>query len=116
MLLLFYFTLFCSGILIEVFHPLVFRPIFASAKICINPNAEQELNSPKVKLHLEVQSIGLELTKPQVSRRVTTLFSVISGRVDVARVPPPPAVPDHGGAAGVHRLHGEERPLQKVQA
>lgn len=44
----------------------VFKPIFASAKICINPNAEVELKSPKVKLYLEVQNIAIEMTKPQV--------------------------------------------------
>lgn len=26
------------------------------------------------------------------------------------------AVRHHGGGVGVHRLHGEERPLQEVQA
>lgn len=45
---------------------LVFKPIFASAKICINPNAEVELNTPKVNLHLEVQNIAIEMTRPQV--------------------------------------------------
>lgn len=44
----------------------VFKPIFASARMCINPNAEVELNSPKANLHLEVQNIAIEMTKPQV--------------------------------------------------
>lgn len=44
----------------------VFKPIFASAKMCINPNAEVELKSPKLNLQLEVQNIGIEMTKPQV--------------------------------------------------
>lgn len=44
----------------------VFKPIFASAKMCINPNAEVELKSPKANLHLEVQNIAIEMTKPQV--------------------------------------------------
>lgn len=48
-------------------HPTpVFKPIFASAKIRINPNAEQELDSPKAQLHLEVQNIDIQITKPQV--------------------------------------------------
>ncbi len=45
----------------------VFKPIFASAKMCINPNAELELKTPKAKLHLEVQNIAIEMTKPQVT-------------------------------------------------
>lgn len=49
------------------FYLAVFKPIFATAKICINPNAEMELKSPKVTLHLEVEKIALEMTKPQVS-------------------------------------------------
>lgn len=44
----------------------VFKPIFASAKMCINPNAELELKAPKANLHLEVQNIAIEMTKPQV--------------------------------------------------
>lgn len=46
---------------------LVFKPIFASAKMCINPNAELELKGPKANLHLEVQNIGIEMTKAQVT-------------------------------------------------
>lgn len=46
---------------------IVFKPIFASAKMCINPNAELELKTPKAKLHLEVQNIAIEMTKPQVT-------------------------------------------------
>lgn len=46
---------------------LVFKPIFASAKMCINPNAEQELKGPKANLHLEVQNIAIEMTKAQVT-------------------------------------------------
>lgn len=49
------------------FFFVVFKPIFASAKICINPNAELELKSPKANLHLEVQNIAIEMTKPQVT-------------------------------------------------
>lgn len=45
----------------------VFKPIFASAKMCINPNAELELKGPKANLHLEVQNIAIEMTKAQVT-------------------------------------------------
>lgn len=50
---------------------LVFKPIFASAKMCINPNAEQELKGPKANLHLEVQNIAIEMTKAQVTLEAT---------------------------------------------
>lgn len=49
----------------------VFKPIFASAKMIINPNAELELKSPKADLHLEVQNIAIEMTKPQVRQGKT---------------------------------------------
>lgn len=52
---------------IHVILFVVFKPIFASAKMCINPNAEFELKSPKANLHLEVQNIAIEITKPQVT-------------------------------------------------
>uniref|UniRef100_A0A3P9MZ67 Chorein N-terminal domain-containing protein n=1 Tax=Poecilia reticulata TaxID=8081 RepID=A0A3P9MZ67_POERE len=55
---------------------LVFKPIFASAKMCINPNAEAELKSPKVKLQVEVQNIGIEMTKPQYLSMVEVLESI----------------------------------------
>uniref|UniRef100_A0A3B3RA21 Vacuolar protein sorting 13 homolog C n=1 Tax=Paramormyrops kingsleyae TaxID=1676925 RepID=A0A3B3RA21_9TELE len=54
----------------------IFKPIFASAKICINPNAEVELKSPKVKLYLEVQNIAIEMTKPQYLSMIDLLESV----------------------------------------
>ncbi|XP_059213226.1 intermembrane lipid transfer protein VPS13C isoform X2 [Centropristis striata] len=54
----------------------IFRPIFASAKMCINPTAELELKTPKVNLHLEVQNIGIEMTKPQYVTMVELLESV----------------------------------------
>uniref|UniRef100_A0A3P9IWI2 Vacuolar protein sorting 13 homolog C n=1 Tax=Oryzias latipes TaxID=8090 RepID=A0A3P9IWI2_ORYLA len=53
----------------------VFRPVFAFAKICINPNAELELSSPKVNLHLEVQNIAFEMTKLQYLNMVELLES-----------------------------------------
>uniref|UniRef100_A0A3Q2C9F4 Chorein N-terminal domain-containing protein n=1 Tax=Cyprinodon variegatus TaxID=28743 RepID=A0A3Q2C9F4_CYPVA len=54
----------------------VFKPLFASAKMCINPNAEMELKSPKANLQLEVQNIGIELTKPQYLSMVDVLESI----------------------------------------
>ncbi|XP_060797783.1 intermembrane lipid transfer protein VPS13C isoform X2 [Neoarius graeffei] len=54
----------------------IFKPIFASAKICINPNADVELKSPKAKLHLEVQNIAIEISKPQYLSVVELLESV----------------------------------------
>ncbi|XP_039984071.1 vacuolar protein sorting-associated protein 13C [Xiphias gladius] len=54
----------------------IFRPIFASAKMCINPNADLELKTPKANLHLEVQNIALEMTKPQYLTMVEMLESI----------------------------------------
>ncbi|XP_072235878.1 intermembrane lipid transfer protein VPS13C isoform X2 [Leuresthes tenuis] len=54
----------------------IFKPIFASAKMCINPNAELELNSPKANLHLEVQNIAIEMTKAQYLTMVELLESI----------------------------------------
>ncbi|XP_034470795.1 vacuolar protein sorting-associated protein 13C isoform X1 [Hippoglossus hippoglossus] len=54
----------------------IFKPIFASAKMCINPNAELELKTPKAKLHLEVQNIAIEMTKPQYLTMVDLLESI----------------------------------------
>lgn len=53
--------------LLNLFLSEVFKPIFASAKICINPTAEVQLKSPKANLQLEVQNIAIEMTKPQVT-------------------------------------------------
>ncbi len=39
--------------------------------MCINPNAELELKTPKANLHLEVQNIAIEMTKTQVTRETT---------------------------------------------
>uniref|UniRef100_A0A3B3CIT6 Vacuolar protein sorting 13 homolog C n=1 Tax=Oryzias melastigma TaxID=30732 RepID=A0A3B3CIT6_ORYME len=49
---------------------------FSAGQICINPNAELELSSPKVNLHLEVQNIALEMTKPQYLNMVELLESI----------------------------------------
>ncbi|XP_053369844.1 intermembrane lipid transfer protein VPS13C isoform X1 [Clarias gariepinus] len=54
----------------------IFKPIFASAKVCINPNADVELKSPKAKLHLEVQNIAIEFCKPQYLSVVELLESI----------------------------------------
>uniref|UniRef100_A0AAQ4Q6C5 Vacuolar protein sorting 13 homolog C n=2 Tax=Gasterosteus aculeatus aculeatus TaxID=481459 RepID=A0AAQ4Q6C5_GASAC len=54
----------------------IFKPIFASAKMCINPNAELELKTPKANLHLEVQDIAIEMTKPQYVTMVEVLESI----------------------------------------
>ncbi|KAM8876931.1 intermembrane lipid transfer protein VPS13C isoform 3-T3 [Synchiropus picturatus] len=54
----------------------VFKPISALAKITINPNAELELQSPRLKLHLEVQNIAIEVTRPQYLTMVELLESV----------------------------------------
>uniref|UniRef100_A0A3Q3VQC9 Chorein N-terminal domain-containing protein n=1 Tax=Mola mola TaxID=94237 RepID=A0A3Q3VQC9_MOLML len=63
-------------IILTVLLFLVFKPIFASAKMCINPNAELELKSPKASLHLEVQNISIEMTKPQYLTMVELLESI----------------------------------------
>ncbi|KAA0723284.1 Vacuolar protein sorting-associated protein 13C [Triplophysa tibetana] len=44
--------------------------------MCINPNAEVELKSPKANLHLEVQNIAIEMTKPQYLSMVDLLESI----------------------------------------
>ncbi|TRY56689.1 hypothetical protein DNTS_012966 [Danionella cerebrum] len=54
----------------------IFKPIFASARMCINPNAEVELKSPKANLHLEVQNIAIEMTKSQFLSMVDLLESI----------------------------------------
>ncbi|KAG7327785.1 hypothetical protein KOW79_009391 [Hemibagrus wyckioides] len=54
----------------------IFKPIFASAKICINPNADAELKSPKAKVQLEVQNIAIEISKPQYLSVLELLESV----------------------------------------
>ncbi|XP_048376856.1 intermembrane lipid transfer protein VPS13C isoform X5 [Stegostoma tigrinum] len=57
-------------------HDYIFKPILASAKLCINPSAETELNSPKINLDMEVQSIDIEMTKPQYLSIIDLLESV----------------------------------------
>uniref|UniRef100_A0ACB8E5B5 Vacuolar protein sorting-associated protein 13C n=1 Tax=Sphaerodactylus townsendi TaxID=933632 RepID=A0ACB8E5B5_9SAUR len=54
----------------------IFRPVSASAKLYINPHAEMELKTPKVDWSVEVQSIAVELTKPQYLSMIDLLESV----------------------------------------
>uniref|UniRef100_A0A8K9XUC3 Vacuolar protein sorting 13 homolog C n=1 Tax=Oncorhynchus mykiss TaxID=8022 RepID=A0A8K9XUC3_ONCMY len=54
----------------------VFKPIFASAKMVINPSAEIELKSPKASLYLEVQNVAVEMTRPQYLTMVDLLESI----------------------------------------
>lgn len=95
----YFIYIYLSFSLVASFLFVVFRPIFASAKMCINPNAEVELKGPKAQLHLEVQNISVEMTKPQVRHTGETAAVYKLGCVDMC---PPSAVPYHGGAAGVH--------------
>uniref|UniRef100_A0A4W3HUG4 Vacuolar protein sorting 13 homolog C n=1 Tax=Callorhinchus milii TaxID=7868 RepID=A0A4W3HUG4_CALMI len=53
-----------------------FRPMSASAKLCINTSSDVELNSPKMKLDMEVQSIDIEMTKKQYLSMMDLLESV----------------------------------------
>ncbi|CAL8243628.1 unnamed protein product [Lota lota] len=57
-------------------HQYFFKPVFASAKMCLNPNAEIELKTPKANLYLEVQNIAIEITKPQYLTMVDLLQSI----------------------------------------
>uniref|UniRef100_A0A8C7JHE6 Vacuolar protein sorting 13 homolog C n=1 Tax=Oncorhynchus kisutch TaxID=8019 RepID=A0A8C7JHE6_ONCKI len=54
----------------------IFKPIFASAKMVINPSAEIELKSPKASLYLEVQNVAVEMTRPQYLTMVDLLESI----------------------------------------
>ncbi|XP_027707786.1 vacuolar protein sorting-associated protein 13C [Vombatus ursinus] len=54
----------------------IFRPVSASAKLCINPHAETELKTPKLDCNVEVQNIAIELTKPQYLSMIDLLESV----------------------------------------
>ncbi|KAJ7994515.1 hypothetical protein DPEC_G00250280 [Dallia pectoralis] len=54
----------------------IFKPIYASAKMVINPNAEIDLKTPKANLYLEVQNIAIEMTKPQYLTMVDLLESI----------------------------------------
>ncbi|KAM8804771.1 intermembrane lipid transfer protein VPS13C [Eudromia elegans] len=54
----------------------IFRPVSASARLFINPNAEVELKTPKLDWNVEVQRIAIELTKPQYLSIIDLLESV----------------------------------------
>lgn len=112
------------------FYITVFKPIFASAKICINPNADVELKSPKAKLHLEVQNIAVEMNKLQVSSALTQssleLFMQTTGyamhrlmsvwcELTWTEFNTIFSVPVCGRGVGVSRPHGKKFCLQEVQ-
>ncbi|OXB82051.1 UNVERIFIED_CONTAM: hypothetical protein H355_004134 [Colinus virginianus] len=54
----------------------IFRPVSASARVFINPNAEVELKTPKLECNVEVQRIAVELTKPQYLSMIDLLESI----------------------------------------
>uniref|UniRef100_A0A8C5SHG1 Vacuolar protein sorting 13 homolog C n=1 Tax=Laticauda laticaudata TaxID=8630 RepID=A0A8C5SHG1_LATLA len=54
----------------------LFKPISASAKLYLNPHAEEERETPKVDCAMEVQSIAVELTKPQYLSMIDLLESI----------------------------------------
>lgn len=89
---------------------LVFRPIFASAKMVINPNADLELKTPKAELHLEVQNIAIELTRPQVSLRGRER----SGPGQKVRSGPEGPVRSRRSGPVRARRSGPEGPVQRV--
>ncbi|KAF1393337.1 hypothetical protein PFLUV_G00038030 [Perca fluviatilis] len=76
----------------------IFKPIFASARMCINPTADLELKSPKAKLHLEVQNISIEITKPQYLSLVELLEAVDCMVKNAPYRKFRPDVPVHGNA------------------
>ncbi|KAM9409075.1 intermembrane lipid transfer protein VPS13C isoform 2-T2 [Pholidichthys leucotaenia] len=76
----------------------IFKPICASAKICINPNAEQELKTPKAQLQLEVQNICIEVTRPQYLTMVELLESIDQMVKNNPYRKFRPEVPAHGNA------------------
>lgn len=70
--------LYCIIVKSCFFSFVVFMPIFASAKMCINPNAEVDLKTPKANVHLEVQNIAFEITRPQVCISFSAPIKLIS--------------------------------------
>ncbi|XP_066448424.1 intermembrane lipid transfer protein VPS13C isoform X2 [Eleutherodactylus coqui] len=69
-----------SGIMSSRGNPLdyqyIFKPLSASAKLYINPDAELELRTPKLDWNMEVQHIAVELTKIQYLSMIDLLESV----------------------------------------
>ncbi|XP_055010645.1 LOW QUALITY PROTEIN: intermembrane lipid transfer protein VPS13C [Boleophthalmus pectinirostris] len=83
----------------QTHYQYIFKPIFASAKMCINPNAEVELKTPKAQLQLEVQNIAIEMTKPQYLAMVDVLESIDSMVKNAPYRKFRPEVPVHTNAA-----------------
>uniref|UniRef100_A0A3B3ZUH9 Uncharacterized protein n=1 Tax=Periophthalmus magnuspinnatus TaxID=409849 RepID=A0A3B3ZUH9_9GOBI len=83
----------------QPYYQYIFKPIFASAKMCINPNAEVELKMPKAQLQLEVQNIAIEITKPQYLAMVDVLESIDSMVKNAPYRKFRPEVPVHTNAA-----------------
>ncbi|XP_026537812.1 vacuolar protein sorting-associated protein 13C [Notechis scutatus] len=54
----------------------IFKPVSASAKLYLNPHAEEKRETPKVDCAMEVQSIAVELTKPQYLSMIDLLESI----------------------------------------
>nr|DBA31558.1 TPA: hypothetical protein GDO54_007385 [Pyxicephalus adspersus] len=54
----------------------IFQPVSAFAKLFINPNAEFELQTPKLDWNMEIQHVAIELTKPQYHSMIDLLESV----------------------------------------
>ncbi|XP_063305458.1 intermembrane lipid transfer protein VPS13C isoform X2 [Pelobates fuscus] len=54
----------------------IFKPVSASAKLYMNPNAEIELNTPKLDWNMEIQHVAVELTKPQYLSMIDLLESI----------------------------------------
>ncbi|KFO74137.1 Vacuolar protein sorting-associated protein 13C, partial [Cuculus canorus] len=65
----------CSGNQAQDYQ-YIFRPVSASARLCINPYAEVELKSPKIDCNVEVQRIVIEFTKPQYLSMIDLLESI----------------------------------------
>ncbi|KAM6426345.1 intermembrane lipid transfer protein VPS13C [Liasis olivaceus] len=76
----------------------IFKPVSASAKLYINPHAEVELKTPKVDWSMEVQSIAVELTKPQYLSMIDLLESIDYMVRNVPYRKYRPEVPLHGNA------------------
>ncbi|XP_018108372.1 vacuolar protein sorting-associated protein 13C isoform X2 [Xenopus laevis] len=54
----------------------IFKPVNASAKLCINPLAEIQQTTPKIEWNMEVQNVAVEVTKPQYLSLMDLLESV----------------------------------------
>ncbi|XP_070809810.1 intermembrane lipid transfer protein VPS13C isoform X2 [Pituophis catenifer annectens] len=76
----------------------IFKPVSASAKLYLNPHAEEELETPKVDWAMEVQSIAVELTKPQYLSMIDLLESIDYMVRNVPYRKYRPEVPVHGNA------------------